>query len=179
MILQREAGKESTCQCRRRKRWGFDSWFGKIPWKRAWPLTPVFLPGESLWPCTLQISQAESLISSCDCFLFWEGTMFQVKIFYKLNSYFQISLCVVLHNCNTERLHFQRLRPHNELYGMLYLFAVMHFLQPSWAVSLAHCCHGSHHSHTSNTPCLERVYGTIPFLQRQIMGLAVTSRASS
>ena len=23
--------KESTCQCRRPKRWGFDPWVGKIP----------------------------------------------------------------------------------------------------------------------------------------------------
>ena len=23
------------------------SWVGKIPWRRAWQLTPVFLPGES------------------------------------------------------------------------------------------------------------------------------------
>ena len=28
---------------------GFDPWVGKIPWRRAWPLIPVFLPGESLW----------------------------------------------------------------------------------------------------------------------------------
>ena len=26
---------------------GFDSWAEKIPWKRAWQSTPVFLPGES------------------------------------------------------------------------------------------------------------------------------------
>ena len=26
---------------------GFDSWFGKIPWRRAWQPTPVFLPRES------------------------------------------------------------------------------------------------------------------------------------
>ena len=26
-----------------------DSWVGKIPWRRTWPPTPVFLPGESLW----------------------------------------------------------------------------------------------------------------------------------
>ena len=26
---------------------GFDPWVGKIPWKRAWQPTPVFLPGES------------------------------------------------------------------------------------------------------------------------------------
>ena len=26
---------------------GFDSWAGKVPWRRAWQLTAVFLPGES------------------------------------------------------------------------------------------------------------------------------------
>ena len=25
----------------------FDSWVGKIPWRRKWHPTPVFLPGES------------------------------------------------------------------------------------------------------------------------------------
>ena len=40
------SGKESACQCKRYKRCGFDSWVGKI-WRREWPLTPVFLPGES------------------------------------------------------------------------------------------------------------------------------------
>ena len=25
----------------------FDAWVGKIPWRRAWQPTPVFLPGES------------------------------------------------------------------------------------------------------------------------------------
>ena len=27
-------------------RCGFDPWVGKIPWKRKWQPTPVFLPGE-------------------------------------------------------------------------------------------------------------------------------------
>jgi len=27
----------------------FDPWFGKMPWRRAWQPTPVFLPGESPW----------------------------------------------------------------------------------------------------------------------------------
>ena len=27
----------------------FDPWVGKIPWRRAWQPTPVFLPGESPW----------------------------------------------------------------------------------------------------------------------------------
>ena len=25
---------------------GFDPWVGKIPWRRKWPPTPGFLPGE-------------------------------------------------------------------------------------------------------------------------------------
>ena len=41
------SGKEPTCLCRRHKRCLFDPWVGKIPWRRAWKSTPVFLPGES------------------------------------------------------------------------------------------------------------------------------------
>ena len=40
-------GKEFARQCRRPKRHGFAPWVGKIPWRRAWQPTPVFLPGES------------------------------------------------------------------------------------------------------------------------------------
>ena len=32
-----------TCQCRR---CGFDPWVGKIPWRRKWQPTPIFLPGK-------------------------------------------------------------------------------------------------------------------------------------
>ena len=39
-------GKEPACQSRRCKRPGFDPRVGKIPWRRAWQPTPVFLPGE-------------------------------------------------------------------------------------------------------------------------------------
>ena len=41
------SGKESTCQCRRPKRNRFNPWVGKIPWRRKWQPTPVFLPGKS------------------------------------------------------------------------------------------------------------------------------------
>ena len=41
------SGKEPTCQCRRCKRCGFNPWLRKIPWRRVWQPTPVFLPGES------------------------------------------------------------------------------------------------------------------------------------
>ena len=39
-------GKESSCQCRRCKRLGFDPWVGKIPWSRKWQPTPIVFPGE-------------------------------------------------------------------------------------------------------------------------------------
>ena len=52
------SGKESACQCRRHE---FDLWVRKIPWRRTWQPTPVFLPGKShgqrslesrsLWGC--------------------------------------------------------------------------------------------------------------------------------
>ena len=40
------SGKEHACQCRRCKRHGFDHWVRKIPWRRKWQPTAVFLPGE-------------------------------------------------------------------------------------------------------------------------------------
>ena len=40
------SGKESACQCRRHKRCGFSRWVRKIPWRRKWQPTPVFLPGD-------------------------------------------------------------------------------------------------------------------------------------
>jgi len=36
--------KESAFQSRRCR---FNPWVRKIPWRRKWQLTPVFLPGES------------------------------------------------------------------------------------------------------------------------------------
>ena len=49
--------KESAYQHRSSKRWGFNPWVGKIPWRRKWQTTPVFLPGNfngqrSLVGCT-------------------------------------------------------------------------------------------------------------------------------
>ena len=37
------SGKKSACQ---RMRPGFSPWVGKIPWRRKWQPTPVFLPGK-------------------------------------------------------------------------------------------------------------------------------------
>jgi len=36
--------KEATYQCRRCR---FNPWVGKLPWRKKWQPTPVFLPKES------------------------------------------------------------------------------------------------------------------------------------
>ena len=41
------SSKGPACQCRRYKRHEFDPWVGKIPWRKAWPPTSVYFPGES------------------------------------------------------------------------------------------------------------------------------------
>ena len=41
------AGQESACQCRRHRRCNFHPWVRKIPCRRAWQPTPVFLLGKS------------------------------------------------------------------------------------------------------------------------------------
>ena len=43
-------GKEFTCQCRRH---GFNPWVRRIPWRRKWQPTPVFLPGRLHWQKSL------------------------------------------------------------------------------------------------------------------------------
>ena len=49
------SGKEPTCQCRGHKIHSFDPWVEKIPWRRAWQPTPVFLPGmdRGAWQATV------------------------------------------------------------------------------------------------------------------------------
>ena len=39
-------GKEPACQCNRHNRFWFDPGVRKIPWRRKWQPTLVFLPGE-------------------------------------------------------------------------------------------------------------------------------------
>ena len=45
--------------------WATNSWVGKIPWRRKWRPTPVFLPGESPWteePDRLQSMGSQSVM---------------------------------------------------------------------------------------------------------------------
>ena len=39
--------KELACECKRLERHRFNPWFRKIPWRRAWQPTSLFLPEES------------------------------------------------------------------------------------------------------------------------------------
>ena len=54
------SGKESTCQCRRHKRWGFDPWVGKIPWSRKWQPTPLIIRACRI-PWTEEHGQLQSM----------------------------------------------------------------------------------------------------------------------
>ena len=45
-LLRWLSGKDSTCQCQRHKRHGFSLCVWKIPWRKKWQPTPIFLLGE-------------------------------------------------------------------------------------------------------------------------------------
>ena len=53
------SGKEHACQCKRCKRRGFDPWVGKIPCRRAWKPTPVFLPG-AWWATVHEVADSRT-----------------------------------------------------------------------------------------------------------------------
>ena len=43
------SGKQLICRSRRYKRWGFEPWVRKIPWRKAWQPTLVYFTGGFLW----------------------------------------------------------------------------------------------------------------------------------
>ena len=49
------SGKEPACQCRDCEKRGFNPWVEKMPWRRTWQPTPVFLPGESHGQRSLEV----------------------------------------------------------------------------------------------------------------------------
>ena len=48
-MVKKKKKKKTACQCGRP---GFDPWVRKIPWRRKWQPTPVFLPGDKRSPWT-------------------------------------------------------------------------------------------------------------------------------
>ena len=62
-------GKEPICQGRRCKRHQFNPWVGKIPWRRNWRPTPVFLLENSMdrgaWRATVhRVSKSQIQLSA-------------------------------------------------------------------------------------------------------------------
>ena len=56
---------------------GFDSWVGKISWRRKWQPTPVFLPGEShgqkIWRATVHgVAKSQTQLSDFISLHFWQ-----------------------------------------------------------------------------------------------------------
>ena len=88
------SGKEPACQCRRHKRHRFDSWVGKIPWRRALQPTPVFLPGESHG----QRSLVGHSTWGCTEWDMTEGTQQARASFYGLAAVSSTHLCKILEN---------------------------------------------------------------------------------
>ena len=77
------SGQELACQSRSCKRYKFDPWLGKIPW-RAWQPTPVFLPGEShgqrsLWSTLHRVAKSQTQLKRLSMHQHWpserEGNM--------------------------------------------------------------------------------------------------------
>ena len=63
------SSKESTCQSRRHRRPRFDPRVGKIPWRRKWQPTPVFLPGEfhnrgAWWTAVHEVAESWTRLST-------------------------------------------------------------------------------------------------------------------
>ena len=63
------SGKESTCQCRR---WGFDPWVRKIPWRRTCQPTPLFLSGKSCGQRSLAGYSPGGSRVGCDLVTQWQ-----------------------------------------------------------------------------------------------------------
>ena len=62
--------KRIACQCWRHKRRKFNPWVGKIPWRRKWQPTPVFLPENSMdrgaWYATVHgVAKSRPWLSTC------------------------------------------------------------------------------------------------------------------
>ena len=60
-------GKEPACQCIRHKRYGFDPWVRKIPWRRKWqPLQYSCLENPmdrgALWATVRRVTKSQTLL---------------------------------------------------------------------------------------------------------------------
>ena len=70
--------------CWRYKTRRFDPWVGKIPWRRSWQSSPVFLPGNPMdrgarWPIVYRIAKSQTLLK-------WLSMHQKLKIWWCLSS---------------------------------------------------------------------------------------------
>ena len=86
-------------QCRRP---GFDPWDRKIPWRRAWQCTPVFLPGKSHGQRNLAGYKSMGLQRVRHDFHFHEnlGKDFKCKFLKPIPRHFLSTSGLVLRNLN-------------------------------------------------------------------------------
>ena len=118
------SGKEPAYrQCRRLKRRGFDPWVGKIPLRRKWQPTPVFLPGEShdrgAWRATVhEVAKSWTRLSEVALIFYFFNFYF---IFFEValrhyRSTVVFSQAVVIHSClfGTEESGLHQRRPVTE-----------------------------------------------------------------
>ena len=125
------SGREYACQCRRRRRLGFDPWVGKIPCSRKWQPAPVFLPekfhgqrslaGYSPWGCGVRQDRA-----------YTHSVLTPVTVFYMKSSELQLRFCTLVptpHYC-----------PHPRKPLFLFLRFWLHFLSQIPYVSKAMQC---------------------------------------
>ena len=64
------SGKKSTCQSKKCRRHPLDSWVGKIPWRRKWQSTTIFLPRKSCglprragWATVHRVTKSQTRLS--------------------------------------------------------------------------------------------------------------------
>ena len=106
--------KRIRLQCRRHRRCRFDPWVGKIPWRRKWQPTPVFLPEESMdrgawWVSVHRIAQSWTQLKQFSMHAYTTGS----EITHRILARTQIPLVITYtHTCNPlVQNHLEQCRP--------------------------------------------------------------------
>ena len=132
------SGKVPACQFRRHKRHGFYPWVQKIPWRRAWQPTSIFLPEETQAKSSLTgyivhgVTQCWTWLKLLSTHMVVKFNLFTMRILrywlYLLGmskipyfSYFNIILCLIKHTAI-----------HNSSYGKITVDGLHCFSEIFW-----------------------------------------------